>query len=127
MTATQSATGYGGDLTKPGVFQRIVDELRTEAGLGLKELAALTHVQPRQVRNWETGYSRPSAESRDRLLDVAYLMSHLADVYTPEGVEVWLHGRNRHLGGQRPIDLLEAGDFDVVRREVERLNHGVAT
>lgn len=128
MTAMESAHGYANDdLTQPGVFQRIIDQLTTDGNLRLQEVAHLTHVQSRQVRNWANGTSRPGPDSRDRLLDLTYLITQLADVYTPDGVEVWLHGRNRHLDGQRPIDLLADGDFDQVRREVERLNHGIAT
>jgi hypothetical protein len=35
-----------------------------------------------------------------------------------------LHGRNRDLGGQRPLDLLRAGEFETVLSAVERLVDG---
>ena len=50
----------------------------------------------------------------------------LNSVYTTEGVDIWLHGRNRALEGQRPIDLLAAGEFEVVLAEIERLRGGPA-
>jgi hypothetical protein len=45
-------------------------------------------------------------------------------VYKPEGVDIWVHGRNRDLGGQKPIDLLHAGRFEEVLAAVERLASG---
>src|ERR1700694_4050289 len=95
------------------LFTRIVDEIRRTA-LTTVELADLTGVKERQVLHWAAGTSRPSGTNRDRLLDVHYIVQELVSVYKPEGVEIWLHGRNRDLGGERPIDLLRAGEFRTV-------------
>ena len=64
------------------------------------------------------------AATRDRLLEVHYLVRLLREVYTREGAEIWLHGRKRSLDGQRPIDLLLQGDFRTVLQAVERLRTG---
>jgi hypothetical protein len=48
----------------------------------------------------------------------------LGEVYDDEGIEIWLHGKNRSLDGQRPLDLLVAGDFQTVLASVERLTSG---
>jgi len=45
-------------------------------------------------------------------------------VYRPEGIDIWVYGRNRDLGGQRPIDLLRRGDFAAALNAVERLDAG---
>jgi hypothetical protein len=37
---------------------------------------------------------------------------------------LWIHGRNRELDGQKPIDLLVAGEFERVLAAVERLASG---
>lgn len=31
-----------------------------------------------------------------------------------EGADIWIHGRNRDLGGEKPIGLLAAGQFERV-------------
>lgn len=54
----------------------------------------------------------------------AYVIERLRDVYKTEGVDIWIHGRNRDLGGERPIDLLGRGDFAKVLNAVERLETG---
>jgi hypothetical protein len=51
-------------------------------------------------------------------------VDQLNEVYTPEGVEIWLRGRNRSLDGRKPIDLLRAGDFETVLYAIERLKTG---
>jgi uncharacterized protein (DUF2384 family) len=110
-------------LLESGLYARIVEDVR-ENGLTAVELAEITGVRERQVQHWSAGSHRPQGEARERLLEVAYIVDQLKEVYKPEGVEIWLHGRNRSLGGQRPIDLLQAGDFQTVLSAVERLKTG---
>lgn len=104
-------------------YRSIVTDLRS-AGLSVADIARTTGVRERQVQHWAAGSSRPRDETRDRLVDVHYLIGLLGDVYRPEGVEIWLHARNPHLGGERPIDLLAAGDFPVVVDAVQALQAG---
>ena len=107
-----------------GVYARLVDEVRD--ALTARELAEVAGVGERQVHYWSAGTSRPRGRARDRLLEVHYLVGNLLDVYAPEGVEVFLHGRNRELGGRRPLDLMRRGEFEPVAELVERLRAGAA-
>ena len=104
-------------------YRSLVAELRA-ASLSNADIALATGVRERQVQHWAAGTSRPRDESRDRLVDVHYDVRLLGDVYRPEGIEIWLHARNVTLGGNRPIDLLGAGDFGPVVEAVERLASG---
>lgn len=110
-------------LMESGVYSRIVQDLRATA-LTTHEIGEITHVKERQVHNWAAGSHQPRAAARDRLLELAYIVGELQDVYTPEGVDIWLHGRNKSLNGQRPLDLMIAGDFPTVLHAVERLKTG---
>jgi hypothetical protein len=105
------------------LFSRIVENVR-EAALTTDEIADIVGVDERQVYNWASGASRPRGRNRDRLLEVKYIVDALSDVYTPEGIDIWLHGRNRSLKGQKPIDLLVEGDFTTVLAAIERLQTG---
>jgi hypothetical protein len=105
------------------LYARIVDDVR-DGSVTTAELAAVTGVGERQVLNWASGRARPHGSNRDRLLEVHYIVKQLRDVYTPEGVDIWIHARNRSLAGQRPIDLLLEGDFRAVLDAVERLATG---
>jgi hypothetical protein len=104
-------------------YPSLVQELRA-VGVPSADIAKATGVKERQVQHWAAGSSKPRDETRDRLVDVHYIARQLGEVYAPEGVEIWLHARNRWLDGARPIDLLEAGDFQPVIHAVDRLISG---
>jgi hypothetical protein len=53
-----------------------------------------------------------------------HIPERLRDVYTAEGTAIWIHGGNRDLGGEKPTDLLAAGQFERVLAAVERLGAG---
>ena len=110
-------------LSDAGLYARIVDDVR-QAALTTAEVAEIIGVDERQVYNWAAGASRPKAENRDRLLEIHYILQELRQVYTEEGADIWIHGRNRSLNGNRPLDLLVAGDFEPVLLAVERLRTG---
>jgi hypothetical protein len=110
-------------LAESGLYARLVDDLR-EAVLTNAELAEITGVKTRQVQHWASGAHRPQGEAKDRLLELHYIVERLREVYTPEGADIWAHGRNRSLEGQKPIDLLRAGEFERVLAAVERLASG---
>jgi uncharacterized protein (DUF2384 family) len=103
-------------------YAKIVSDIRS--ALTASELAEIVGVRERQIHHWSSGTHRPQAETRDRLLEVHYLVNQLSDVYTPEGIDIWLHGRNRSLGGRRPIDLLGENEFSAVLDAIERLRTG---
>jgi len=112
-------------LKDPHEYHVLVDRIRDSA-LTTAELAEVTGVKDRQVQHWSSGTHRPQGQTRDRLLEVAYIVEQLSDVYSREGVDIWLHGRNRDLDGRRPIDLLRDGEFETVLYAVERLRSGAA-
>jgi hypothetical protein len=111
------------ELAQSGLYARIVNDVR-EVALTVEEVGEITHVRPRQVHHWLAGSHRPQGDSKERLLELHYIVDQLRDVYTPEGVDIWLHGRNRKLQSRRPIDLLREGDFETVLYAVEQLKAG---
>jgi len=104
-------------------FPSLVEEIR-QAGLSTSEIGQITGVRERQVQNWVSGSSRPAAETRDRLVDIHYIVRALLHVYRPDGVEIWLHARNPELGGRRPVEMLVEGQFEPVVAAVQRLQSG---
>jgi uncharacterized protein (DUF2384 family) len=106
------------------LYSRIVSDIRS-ASITSAELADIAQVGERQVQHWVAGTHRPSGTSRDRLLELKYIVDQLSEVYTPEGIDIWIHGRNKSLGSARPIDLLRQGRFEEVLDAIERLKVGV--
>jgi hypothetical protein len=104
-------------------YPSLVEEIR-RSGLTSAEIGSITGVRERQVQNWAAGTSKPAGTTRDRLVDIYYIVRQLQQVYRPDGIEIWLHARNPELAGQRPIDLLVEGDFQPVVDAVDRLQVG---
>jgi hypothetical protein len=47
-----------------------------------------------------------------------------AEVYTPEGVEIWMAARNQRFHGRTPMELIEAGDTGDVLMVLDQLASG---
>ena len=105
-------------------FVRVVDDV-TRAGITQAELARAVGSGPRAVQNWASGHNAPRGEAVKRLLDVRTVITLLSDSYTDEGIDIWLHSRNRNLEMQRPIDLIVGGEIDKVIDEAEWVAGGM--
>lgn len=104
------------------VYTRVVADARR--GLNLNEIGSITKVGERSVQNWAAGNSRPEGRQRDLLLELKYVIEGLSEVFEDEGIEIWLHSRQRSLGGQSPLDLLRNGEFQPVLEAIDRLAGG---
>ena len=94
------------------------------SGLTQAELAKAVGASVRTLQTWAAGTSQPTGVRATRLLDVKLILEKLRDVYTEEGIRIWLHSRNSDLGMRRPIELLEQGEIDAVLDEVDSLVGG---
>jgi hypothetical protein len=105
------------------LYRHVVADAR-RAGLKAAEIGAITGVGERAVQNWANGTSKPEGASRDRLLELKYIIEQLTDIYEDEGIEIWLHAHQRALDGERPVDLLRVGRFETVLQLIDRLAGG---
>lgn len=55
---------------------------------------------------------------------IADALAGLYDVYTPEGVGLWLTGAKRSFEGVSPLEALKDGRVDEFEAAVERLRSG---
>lgn len=108
--------------TDSPVYRHVVAD--TRRGLTLLEIGDIVGAGERAVQKWAAGTARPEGSKRDRLLELQYVIEELADVFTTEGIDIWLHSRQRSLQGRRPLDVLKAGEFETVLQLVERLAGG---
>jgi DNA-binding transcriptional regulator YiaG len=98
---------------QPVSYMQVVDDV-TRSGVTQAELASAVGAATRTVYNWASGQNAPRGQAAERLLDVHAIVDVLSDAYTREGIDIWLHARNRNLDMQRPIDLLKEGELDRV-------------
>lgn len=104
------------------LYRHVVADARK--ALSIAEIGEITGVGDRAVQKWAQGASRPEGISRERLLEMKYVIEQLSDVYDDEGIEIWLHARQRAFDGRPPLDLLREGRFEDVLRVIERLSGG---
>jgi uncharacterized protein (DUF2384 family) len=105
-------------------YMRIVDDV-TGSVITQGELAKAVGASVRTVQNWTAGGTIPRGSAEKRLLDVQHVVHQLREVYTDEGVQIWLRSRNQNLGGRRPVELLAAEQVDAVLDEVDRVLGGM--
>lgn len=105
-------------------FMRLVDDV-TETVIPHSDFALAVGASERTVQNWSSGQTKPRGDAVRRVLDLVYLVGELREVYTDEGIHIWLKSRNRNLKGRRPLDLLGAGQIDEVLDEVQRVVGGM--
>jgi hypothetical protein len=105
-------------------YMRIVEDV-TKSVITQAELASAVGASVRTVQNWTRGGTTPRGTTANRLVDVQHLVNELREVYTDEGIQIWLRSRNRNLGGRRPIELLAEDQIDTVLDEVQRVIGGM--
>lgn len=89
------------------------------------DFARVLETTPRTVSRWLTRQAAPRGESRERLLEILYVLNCLAKVLKPEAAHDWLLTPNELLDHNKPVDLLGAGQYRQVLGAVEALAEGV--
>ena len=89
---------------QPSVGERVA--LAAARVGGQNELARLLQVSKSAPSRWRTGADHPSPEAMRALLALDYVLARLAEVMTPEQIQVWLTSPNPHLAGARPVDVV---------------------
>ncbi|TQF74115.1 DUF2384 domain-containing protein [Rhodococcus spelaei] len=120
MTDRNRRHEAGGSLT----YMRVIEDI-TRSGITQGELAKAVGAGSRSVQNWASGQNSPRGKSVTKLLDLRSIVDLLGESYTEEGIDIWLHSRNRNLDMQRPVDLLVEGRIDEVLDEARWVAGGM--
>lgn len=83
--------------------------------LPARVVSEATGANQRTVERWRAGIGPRRAEYRIKLEDLAAILEILGRQMGPGAWQAWLTGRSAHLGWQRPVEVLAAGEFDKVR------------
>lgn len=59
-----------------------------------------------------------------RSAEIQTVMDAASEVFTPEGVRIWMVGKNALLDGRTPTEAVEEGDWDKVLDLIEALATG---
>lgn len=117
MTITISPLAESG-YTAEGSVSRVVD------ALGNNVVADLLGVSRSQPSRWRSGQERLSPDSRKRISDLDHVLDRLLLELYPDQAGMWLTGPNPHLGGARPVDVLELRGAAAVLPAIDALAAG---
>jgi uncharacterized protein (DUF2384 family) len=104
-----------------------VEDIRAGLGMTVEEFAEAVGRSARTVSRWQTAGRRRGAVSGDAAREVrklARLQFLVEDVLGSRYAPEWLRSPNRGFRGSAPIDLVLAGETDVVLAALERLADG---
>lgn len=111
----------------PSAVSRILERLRDEGGLQGKDIANILAVSPATVSRWSSGRASPDLHTQTVIAELRYVVDRLSDFYTPDETRLWLHTPHPMLGGERAIDLINAGRTEEVLSVIENLDAGAFT
>jgi len=96
-----------------------------KGGIRSTDVAQLLGTRPETISRWNSGRNQPQGVSLHRLLELEYIVQRLTELYTPEEARLWIFGRHKALGDQRPADLIQQGRSEEVLRAIDQLADGI--
>lgn len=104
---------------------RVDDQVeRVIAVLGNNTVAQLLGVSTSQPSRWRSGKEQVSPANRAKLADLDYVLNRLLLELYPDQVAMWLTGANAHLGGARPVDVLQLRGAAAILPAIDALAVG---
>jgi transcriptional regulator with XRE-family HTH domain len=107
-----------------GAVARYIDQLREVGGLKGTDIANIADVSTATVSRWQNGKADPQPKTQLVLSDLNYIVSRLSDYYSAKEIRIWLFALHPQLGGERAIDLINAGRSEEVLAILDRLDAG---
>ena len=107
--------------------KKILEHLRSHGGLQGKDIANIVAVSPATVSRWTSGRTNPDLRTQTVIAELRYVVDRLGDFYTSDETRLWLHASHPMLGGQRAVDLINAGQTEQVLAVIEGLETGAYT
>jgi hypothetical protein len=101
------------------------EEVRRVQSLGVEtgDIAQATGAAIGTVTSWARSRRQPSAEFRDRLLDLIAIVDRLSQTMDTRYVPLWLNKPLPALGDERPLRALGNGRYKEVSKLVAELEN----
>jgi uncharacterized protein (DUF2384 family) len=106
------------------VAELIDGMLRTEM-VTAPDVARVLGTSSRSVTRWASAATAPRRETEERLLELKAVLDLLGEVLRDEPARLWLRSPNPTLDYEKPIDLIERGEYRRVIGAVLALAEGV--
>lgn len=107
------------------VIARKLETLQLKGGMRSVDVANVLGIRPETVSRWNQGKAFPRSDAEHMLLELAYVVEQLADIYEPDEARQWLFSRQKLLSGERPAELIQRGRSEEVIQVIKQLLEGV--
>ena len=104
---------------------RKLEAIQQKGAMRSVDIANLLGTRPETVSRWNQGKAFPRPDTEKLLLDLEYIVDQLSDFYEPQEARLWLFTRQKLLDGERPAELIQAGQTTEVIRMINQLRDGV--
>lgn len=102
----------------------VVDELLIDDIVDSPDVARVTGATPRSVTRWLEGAS-PRRLAEERLLELKAVIDVLRRVLREEPARLWIRSPNPDLDYEKPLDLIERGEYRRVIGAILAMAEGV--
>lgn len=96
-----------------------------KSDLAPSDVARIVKTDRRTVARWLRRETEPRWENREKVLELLAVMERLFQVLKPDASYDWLFSPNPDLKFQKPVDLLQEGDFRTVLGLIDSMGEGV--
>jgi hypothetical protein len=102
----------------------LVDDLLVDDIVEAPDVAKVTGATPRSVTRWLEGAS-PRRPAEERLLELKAVVDLLRRVLREEPAHLWMRSPNPDLDYEKPLDLIERGEYRRVIGAILAMAEGV--
>jgi uncharacterized protein (DUF2384 family) len=102
----------------------MLDEMMAGRMVDAADVARVLGTTPRSVSRWASG-TEPRRDAEERLLELKAVLDLLRTTLRDEPARLWLRSPNPDLDYDKPIDLLERGEYRRVIGAVMALAEGI--
>jgi hypothetical protein len=102
----------------------LVDDLLLDGIVDIADIAAVADTTARSVSRWRGGVS-PRRSAEERLLELNAVVELLRQVLRDEPRRLWMKSPNPDLDYEKPLELIERGEYRRVVGAVLAMAEGV--
>lgn len=113
-------------LTRQGLPKKVLLSLANKISLTLQELAGIMHISERTLQRYEED-TLVKTEYAEKAIELARLYTRGQEVFgSMDKFKQWMKTPSHVFRGETPVSLLDTSvGFDLVLRELGRMEHGI--
>jgi hypothetical protein len=104
---------------------RKLEHIQEKSGMRSVDVANVLGTRPETVSRWIQGRAFPRSDSEKLLLELEFIVDQLSDFYKPIETRHWLFSRQKLLGGESPVTLIQQGRIAEVIAVIDQLRDAV--